>query len=261
MQNGVRLIFCVTWGESNRENLMRSMVFVLVSIVASTVGCASTPGAQPHDMSATQHEVMSSGEEKVAAAHAVQYDTSAKTEKGGRCSGGGARDGAGDGACWTSVSNPTAEHLVEAERHRKMAADHRAASKALRDAEASACVGLSDQDRDMSPFSHREDIAGVEPLTSGGRSRSLPTTVGAVITFRATPGMTTQWLQRLVDCHLARSAAMGHDVPEMAYCPLMPKSTTARVVARDAGFAVEVRSDDSESVKEIIKRAQALVGR
>ena len=211
-------------------------------------------------MSVSQHEGMSSAEEKLAAAHAARFDTAAKTGKGERCSGG-ARNNAGDEACWTLVSNPTAEHLVEAERHHKMAADHRAASKALRDAEATACAGLSDQDRDMSPFSHREDIAGVEPLTSGGRSRSLPTTVGAVITFRATPGMTAQWLQRLVDCHLARSAAMGHDVPEMAYCPLMTRSTTARVVARDAGFAVEVRSDDSDSVKEIIKRAQALVGR
>ena len=240
---------------------MRSMISVLVSVIASTVGCASTPGAQPHDMSVTQHEGMSSGEEKLAAAHAAQFDTSAKMEKAGRCSGGTELNEAGDAICWDSTSNPTTEHLAEAERHRKMAADHRAASKALRDAEASTCVGLSDQDRDMSPFSHREDIAKVEPLTSSGGSKAVPTTVGAVITFRATPGMTAQWLQRLVDCHLARSAAMVHDVPEMAYCPLMPKSTTARVVAREAGFAVEVRSADSDSVKEIIRRAQALVGR
>lgn len=242
---------------------MRSMVFVLVSIVASTStsACAAAPGTQPHDMNEAQHEAMASGDDKYAAAHVAQHNPSKSIDKTGRCISGSARGDTGDGVCWTSESNPTSWHLVEAERHRKMAAEHRAASKALRDAEAGACVGLSDQDRDMSPFSHREDIARVEPLTSGGGSRSLPTTVGAVITFRATPGMTAQWLQRLVDCHLARSAAMGHDVPEMAYCPLMPKSTTARVLARDAGFAVEVRSDDSDSVKEILKRAQALVGR
>ena len=64
--------------------------------------------------------------------------------------------------CWTSVSNPTAEHLREAEEHRRHAADHRASSVALRDAEARACVGITPDDRDMSPFEHVEDIATVD---------------------------------------------------------------------------------------------------
>lgn len=240
---------------------MRSMFFALVGLVASTAACASTPGAQPHDMSTAGHEAMASREDKSAAAHAAQYDPSATGEKGGRCGAEPWISDIGGGVCWTSVNNPTAEHLNEAERHRKMAADHRAGSKALQDAEASACVGLSEQDRDMSPFAHREDIAKVEPLSTSGSPKSPSRTVGAIVTFRATPGMTAQWLQRLVDCHLARSSAMGHDVPEMAYCPLMPKNTTARVTAAGAGFDVEIRSNDSDSVKEILKRAQALVGR
>ena len=33
--------------------------------------------------------------------------------------------------------------------------------------------------------------------------------VGATVVFRAVPGMTAEWLQRVVDCHLARAAAVG----------------------------------------------------
>ena len=240
---------------------MRSMILVFVGLITSTAACASTPGAQPHDMSAAQHEAMASADDKSAAAHAARYDPAASTDRPARCAAGAGQIDAGDGGCWTSAINPTAEHKTDAARHRKMAADHRAASKALRDVEASACSGLSDIDRDMSPFAHREDIVKVEPLGAGGSPKAPPRTAGAIITFRATQGMTAQWLQRLVDCHLARSAAMGHEVPEMEYCPLMPKNVKARVTTEGAGFIVEVRSDDSESAKEILKRAQALVAR
>ena len=141
-----------------------------------------------------------------------------------------------------------------------MAADHRAASQALRDAEARACVGLSDDDRDTSPFAHREDISSVEPLTdnvSSGKGQ-YARMAGAVITFRAVPGMTAQWLQRVVDCHVARNAALGHDVPEMPYCPLVPKNVAAQVTATSAGFAVAVRSDDVDTAKEVLRRARTL---
>ena len=236
---------------------MRIELFTLAWVSVSITACASTPGAQPHDMSASRHEAMAGTEDKAAELHAAQYNPDAA---GQRCSrGSGARDG--DGSCWTR--NVTAGHLDEAKKHREMAADHRAASQALRDAETGACVGLSDDDRDMSPFMHRDDIASVEPLTEGttsGKNQSARTT-GAIITFRAAPGMTAQWLQRVVDCHLGRNAALGHDVPEMPYCPLVPKGVTARVTATDAGFAIAVRSDDSQTSQEILRRARALVGR
>ena len=150
-----------------------------VIILFLALGCRSTPGAQPHDMSAAQHE-----------ATAARLDAEA--------------------ARWTSAENPTEESRREATRHRQMAADHRAASQALRDAEARACAGLREADRDMSPFAHREDIANVEPLTEPvpfGRGTNIRQTVGTVVTFRAVLGMTAEWLQRVVDCHIARAAS------------------------------------------------------
>jgi hypothetical protein len=153
------------------------------------------------------------------------------------------------------VTNPTQQHLDDARQHRKAAADHRAASQALRDAESKACAGIPDEDRDMSPFEHRDDIASVTSLgASGGKGR----VEGAVITFHAMPGMSAQWLQRVVDCHLARNAAMGHEAPEMPYCPLVPKDVTAKVSGTSDGFAVQVRSDNPAAAQEIWKRAQTL---
>ena len=74
-------------------------------------------------------------------------------------------------------------------------------------------------------------------------------------------GLTAQWLQRSVSCHLARSAAMGHVMPEMPYCPLVPKNVSASVTATDTGLVVAIRSGDPEVAREILKRAQTLVGR
>lgn len=227
-------------------------------LLGGSAACTpSTPGARPHDMSAAQHAAMADEEVRTARLHAASFDAKA-SEESNRCSPNGQSD-----ACWNSTSNPTQQHLDDSKKHQSMAADHRAASQALRDVEARACVGLSDKDRDISPFDHRDDIASVAPLMAGTTSGKSQTarTAGATVTFRAVPGMTAQWLQRLVDCHLARNAALGHDVPEMAYCPLVPRGVTARVSGTESGFAVAIRADDSQTAQEVLKRGRALVSR
>jgi hypothetical protein len=222
-------------------------------------GCAADPGTQPHDMSVAGHEAMAKGEERIAAGHAAQFDPAAGREKE-RCQGASSvRDPT---PCWTSTVNPTSTHLADAERHRELAAKHRAASQALRDAEARACAGLADADRDMSPFEHREDIASVQDLTiksGGGKTGGRIRTVGAVIVLRAVPGLTSQWLQRTINCHLARNAALGHEVPEMPSCPLVPNGVSASVAPTETGFAVAVQSEDDVVVQEVLRRARSLV--
>jgi hypothetical protein len=234
-------------------------------IALSTIlGCATTPGARPHDMSTAQHEAAAQGEQQTAQTHAEQYDPSATVTRE-RCSprGGRARgaDSIGSDVCWTSETNSTDVHRRAAEEHRRHAADHRKASAALREAEAKACIGIAADDRDMSPFEHGEDIAGVAPLnerrTSGKVSTEQP--VGATVTFRAVQGMTAEWLQRVVDCHVARNASLGHNVPEMPNCPLVVKGAEARVSSTGNGFAVEIRSSDPAVAREILARAQKLV--
>lgn len=212
-------------------------------------------------MSVATHETTAAQEELVARQYEQQYDPAAQQRRE-RCRAiSTAKEAFGGEPCWTSVTNPTTEHAKHAEEHFARAAEHRAASQALRDAEEYACVGIPAADRDESPFEHREDIASVEPLYSkDGGKVPLQHLEGAVVVFRAVPGMTAQWFQRLVDCHLARNAALGHDVPEMAYCPLVPKGVTATVTPVRSGFSMEIRSKDPDTAKEILRRAQGLRG-
>jgi hypothetical protein len=211
-------------------------------------------------MSVASHETTAAEEVRIAREHDERYDPSAEHRRE-HCNHGGPATSGDLDACWMSVTNPTAEHLKHAEEHRARAAAHRAGSQALRDAEARACVGVPAADRDESPFDHREDIERVEPfyVSDGGKlqHRRLE---GAVVTFRAMSGMSAPWLQRVVDCHLARNAALGHDVPEMAYCPLVPKGVSGTVTPTPTGFAVTVRSDDGAVADEVWRRAQSLVG-
>jgi hypothetical protein len=207
-------------------------------------------------MSAAQHEAMAARAEQSAKVQAAQFDPNASIEH--------TRCGSRAYPCWSSTVNPTASHLAEADRHRELAAKHRAASQALRDAEAQACVGLAPADRDMSPFAHGEDIASVQELvhrSGGGKTGGSSLAVGAVVVVRAVPGLTAQWLQRVVDCHLARNAALGHDVPEMPYCPLVPRGAIATVTPTETGFAVAIQADDPAVAQDILRRARTLVAR
>ena len=73
--------------------------------------------------------------------------------------------------------------------------------------------------------------------------------------------MTAEWLQREVDCHMARNAALGYQMPEMSECPLMIKGATATVTSTGNGFAVSIRSDDMTAATDIRHRAEALTSR
>ena len=84
---------------------------------------------------------------------------------------------------------------------------------------------------------------------------------GAVVAFRAVPGMTAEWFQRIVDCHLARNAALGFSVTDMPYCPLNVKGTRAKVSSTGSGFAVTIESDDPGAAQNVLQRAQALASK
>jgi hypothetical protein len=170
--------------------------FLLPTLGASVVSCASS-GTNPGDMTAPQHQASAAAATTEAQGHEARYDPSA--ESPAHC----APYGIGDCApYWSSVTNPTARHLKEAQRYRELAARHRAASAALREAEARSCAGVPAEDRDISPFYHREDIDRVERIQK--ESFGPGGLLGARVVFRAKPGLTAEWLQRVMDCHLAR---------------------------------------------------------
>ena len=237
---------------------MRRLVASLLAGFAGATACATTPRADVEEISAVAHSCVALAQEHAAQKHAAQYNPSAAEERN-RCAPVGAVSGS-DQTCWTSVQNPTARHLRYATTYRKRAEEHRIASKLLRDAETRACTGIAGDDRDISPFWHREDIVRVEPFSVWGDDEVVSS--GAIITFRPVPGLTVEWLQRLVDCHLARNAALGHVVPDMPDCPLVPKGVRATVrPTQDGGLAVEISAEDPETAAEVLARASRLVQR
>jgi hypothetical protein len=239
---------------------MKAPILLTLGLFSSSFlsACGSSSGTQPHAMSAAEHEAAAQEEARTAESHQAQFDPAAKA--GRKCQQlKGER-----GFCWTSEENPTAAHEHDAERHRELAEKHRAAQQSLATVETQACTGIPEEDRDRSPFSHPEDIRSVAPLREEvtlGRTKSQRT-AGAQVVFAALPGMTAEWLQRLVDCHVARNSVIGHETAstEMPHCPLTLRGVTATVSSTGDGFAVAIRSDDDATSQEILRRAEALKG-
>ncbi len=221
---------------------MRPTWSILAGALLALGACLTSPG----DMSATQHDLAAAQEEQAAAAHEKLYRPGAVAPVE-EC--GASHPGIEDG-CWMSAANPTERQLREAREHLRRAAEHRRASAALRAAEVRACAGIPEHDVDTSPFEHTDQIAKVERIGAPGRAG------GAAVTFKPMAGMTQERMQRLVDCQLARDAALGHVVPEMPDCPLVPRGVVAAVSLVDGAVVVRVTSKDAVVAEEIFSRAE-----
>lgn len=233
---------------------------VLAPVALMGPGCGPAAGTQAHEMSAADHQHAAAEEQSEGTTHSAEYDSEAR-EKKLRCAPSLA---ANRRICWNEDVNPTSEHEAVARRHRELAAEHRAASQSLVSAEETACAGLDAGERDMSPFAHASDLQGVVRLRDQVVGRGGPSAgdyVGATVFFRAVPGLTRPWLQRILDCHLARNAALGHEVAsaDMPYCPLTLRGAHAIARETTSGFAVDLRAEDSATAEEIWRRAQRLV--
>jgi hypothetical protein len=187
--------------------------------------CAGAPGTRPDEMSVAGHE-----------AAAVQ---------------------------WESAAKASPEDLARFKKAHEVAAQHRVAAQTLVDAEARACSGVAIADRDISPFSRRQEIeaiAIVGPRATNSVNGYDTADRGAAVTFRAVPGLTREWFQRILNCHQARNAALGYPAGEMLDCPLNLKGVDVVVESAGPRFVVEVTSDDPTMAREILRRAQRDAG-
>ena len=132
----------------------------------------------------------------------------------------------------------------------------------LADEEARACGGISDGDLKNAPFARPEEITSVQPLLVEAypRDDNPPTYElgGALVTLRASPGLTSEWLQRLVNCDLARGGALADSVPELSNSPLAFRGASVYVHSTGDGFAIEISSDEQRIAKEILASAERL---
>jgi len=214
------------------------------TLLGTSTSCAQNRGAQPHAMGVAEHEAAAEIEDERAVRHGAHF-VEADDALGG-CTG----TAEVSGVCWSSRANPTARHRGEARRHERAAAEHRQAAAQLEETEARECSSVAASDRDQSPFSHREDIVDVEADELGER---------VVVTFAPIPNLSAEHLQRIVDCHLARNASLGHQVEDMDYCPLVLKGVYATVDdAPGGGLSVTISADTEQARAEVRARAMRL---
>jgi len=141
---------------------------------------------------------------------------------------------------------------------REAARSDRTRSPALVEAEREACQGLSDDDRDISPFFYVRDVVDVQPLRAPAALVPAPLE-GALVIFRRVEGLTVARLQRLVDCHAARDAALAYAAPETRWCPLAVRGVVARVEPDERGLGVALSALGLDAAVVTYGRAMALL--
>ena len=198
---------------------------VLVSIIASVlVGCATTSGARPEDMSAKSHEEAAANEAAQAEEHAAKYDPTATS----------AQSSGGDAALEGVDFNPTDVHNLQAEKHRKHAADHAVAAEALKRAEEDACKSIASDSRSWCPL--LGPVAATKMTSNGVR-----------VTLRE--GTDVDALITRVRCHVAFANTQGRE--GMDRCPLYVSGVH---VERSGPNSIELTTQGKGSIRELQQR-------
>jgi hypothetical protein len=125
-------------------------------------------------------------------------------------------------------------------------------------AETIACAEVPDVDRDQGPFGRRDRIERVEEVRERTFPKAPPQLVGAAVYVRATPGVTEQWLGRVVECHLAHRAALGGLASDAATSPFAEDARVS-VSSTPTSFRVAITSPDLEVARSVVAKAERLV--
>jgi hypothetical protein len=213
---------------SLRVTLLGSLLTGIVSACAH--GGEDGRSASEHRAAAAQDELKASGEEQQYQANAP----SASSYPGGMDPFGGATPNT------LQVYNPTAGHLLAADRHLREAHQESKAAAALDSFEDQACLGESREVRRSCPLI-RAKVERVEESPRGVRLHLFPAADGAEVL-------------REMRCHLAYARTLAFkDVPP---CPLYARGVTVELDA--AAHVIEVRGDGAPGAEHVRRDARAL---
>ncbi|HZU84053.1 MAG TPA: hypothetical protein VE987_14090 [Polyangiaceae bacterium] len=134
-----------------------------------------------------------------------------------------------------------------------------AAQTTAQDEGSSACACAAPfASATVSPLANRAYIADVTPyrvITTDKRRQTL--LEGATIKVVAVPGVTREWLQRVVDAHVGDNASSA----DAGWDPLAVPGASAIVKPARDGFEITIMGDEHGGAKEVLRRADALVTR
>jgi hypothetical protein len=117
-----------------------------------------------------------------------------------------------------------------------------------------------DDDKTVAPVISGSAVVGVQPLYSksgGGKSGPEFELRGATLSVTSLPGVTAEWLDRVLECHGAK-ATLGHS-QTASDDPFWLPDTTVDIDVRDAkdGFAIAITGFSSDDARQILARANA----
>lgn len=137
-----------------------------------------------------------------------------------------------------------------------LAEEHLDAAKQLRSEEQLACDGVPETERVNGPFSQPDRITSVEVLRDRVVfQKGFPQPVGVAVYLKAEPGVTEQWLGRVVECHRAHLAVVGRGVRAS---PLSVANAQVAVSATAIGFRVTVTSKDTDTARSVVDKGREL---
>jgi hypothetical protein len=137
-----------------------------------------------------------------------------------------------------------------------LAQEHLEAANRLRSEERVACDGVPDADRVGGPFAQAQNVTNVDVVRDRVLLPKGPLEpVGVAVYIKAEPGMTQQWLGRIVACHVAHVAAVGGaDRPS----PLSVANTQVAVSSTSVGFRITITSKNSGAARSVVDKGEEL---
>lgn len=130
-----------------------------------------------------------------------------------------------------------------------------ASPKDLQRAELSACADVPDAERDHGPFAHRDRIVKVEQVNRVVSPKAPAPPAGVAVYLRAAPGVTEQWLGRVVECNAAHRAVVASDDRS----PLSVDDTRIAITPTVDGFRIAITSESPEVARDLVQRGQSLI--
>lgn len=123
----------------------------------------------------------------------------------------------------------------------------------------SRCAGFTDEGA-VADILNGKSVESVGPLYMGAGSKtSSPRLQGAVLSVRPAAGVTSEWLNRALECHSARQITGQASVVGAGNDPFVMNSGSPYILVRSEGdsFRVEISASSSADAREILDRAEA----
>ena len=123
-----------------------------------------------------------------------------------------------------------------------------------------ACHEVPDAESSLAVLVSPDDILRVDELKARDHADdpTVPAGEGARITIAAQPFVNSAWLQRAIDCHLARNA-VAHRPANASRSPLDVEGTTITVSAEPGSLTINIATNDHQAAREVLTRARALL--